>query len=237
MTDLVVDVRGEGERVVLVHGSGRRDAAWSSQFPLADAFQLVLPYRRGYSPSPPADPDFEADARDVAELLEDGAHLVGHSYGGVASLLAAGLRPGSVRSLTVLEPPAFGVARGNPAVEELIARLQVAYEETDPEKFDRAFYAALGAERPYERLDEASLPVAEARLRERPPWEAEIPFDRLEGIRTLVVSGAWNPAFDAVCDVLEERLGARREVLPGAGHAPQHVGGFNERLVDFWESA
>ena len=28
-----------------------------------------------------------------AELLGDGAHLVGHSYGAVIALLAAGLRP------------------------------------------------------------------------------------------------------------------------------------------------
>jgi pimeloyl-ACP methyl ester carboxylesterase len=237
VTNLAVEEIGEGERVVLVHGSGRRDAAWSDQLPLAESYRLVLPYRRGYPPSPTADPDFEVDARDAVALLGDGSHLVGHSYGGVASLVAAGLRPDAVRSLTVIEPPAFGVARGDAAVEDMISRLYGVFEQTVPEVFDRAFFAALGVERPYDRLDEASLPVAEARMRERPPWEAEIPFERVAGLPTLVVSGGWSAAFDAVCDVLEERLGAERAVLPGAGHGPQHVPGFNERLVAFWESA
>ena len=56
-------------------------------------------------------------------------------------------------------------------------------------------------------------------MAERPPWEAEIPLDELAAapFPKLVVSGAHNAAFDAVCDVLEERLGAERAVLPGAG--------------------
>jgi len=137
----------------------------------------------------------------------------------------------------VIEPPAFGVARGNPAVEDLLSRLYTAFAQTDPEAFDQAFYAALGVGRPYPRLDETLRPVAEARMRERPPWEAEIPFERLEGIPVFVVSGGWSSAFDAVCDVIEERLGAERAVFTGHGHGPQHAPGFNERLVSFWETA
>jgi len=39
------------------------------------------------------------------------------------------------------------------------------------------------------------------------------------------------PAFDAVCDVLEERLGAERAVITGVGHSVQRTGApFNERL-------
>ena len=49
-------------------------------------------------------------------------HVVAHSYGGVISLLAAAMRPEAVRSLTLVEPPAFGVARGHPAVEDFVAR-------------------------------------------------------------------------------------------------------------------
>ena len=40
--------------------------------------------------------------------------------------------------------------------------------------------------------------------------------------------------FDTVCDVLEERLGAERAVLPGNGHAVQRLGEpFNERARRF----
>jgi pimeloyl-ACP methyl ester carboxylesterase len=75
---------------------------------------------------------------------------------------------------------------------------------------------------------------------ERNPWTAEIPLDALA--RTpfpkLVVSGAHHPAFDAVCDVLEQSLGAERAVLPGAGHSVQRLGEtFNELLADFVERA
>ena len=59
-----------GDTVVLVHGSGVRDWTWSDQLGLADRYRLVMPYRRGYGDSPPADPDFEVDASDIADLLE-----------------------------------------------------------------------------------------------------------------------------------------------------------------------
>ena len=104
------------ERLVLVHGSvvnGR--TTWSAQRPLADRFELVVLDRPGFPPNPPvARVDFESDAALVAGLLRAGDHLVGHSYGGVIALLAAAQRPDALGSLTVLEPPATRVARGNP---------------------------------------------------------------------------------------------------------------------------
>lgn len=240
MTELDVEVRGEGETAVLVHGSGFRDSTWSDQFSLADRYRLVLPFRRGYGKSPADDPDFDVDARDLLGLLGEGAHVVGHSYGAVASLVAAATRPERFRTLTVIEPPAFGVARGDPAVEELIANMEAVHardSELTTEEFGRAFTEAIGFERPVERPRAEILAAIESLRRERPPWEAEIAFERLEGIPILVVSGGWNPAFDAVCDVVEERLGAERAVFTGRGHGPQHAPGFNERLLSFWGTA
>jgi len=71
---------------------------------------------------------------------------------------------------------------------------------------------------------------------ERPPWEAEIPLDDLAAapFPKLVVSGGHSAAFDAVCDVLVERLDAQLAVLPGAGHSPQRLGQpFNELIASF----
>ena len=78
-----------------------------------------------------------------------------------------------------------------------------------------------------------------AALVERSPDEAVIPFDELAAapFPKLVVSGGHHPAFDAVCDVLEERLGAARAVLPGAGHSLPRAPGYNDALVDFIERA
>src|SRR2546430_7524934 len=92
--------------------------------PLRERFDVVLPSRGGYPPGPPLDHiDFETQAEELAPLLEDGAHLVGHSYGGVISLLIAAPHPERVRSLTGSEPPPFGGARGRPAGEALLAEL------------------------------------------------------------------------------------------------------------------
>src|SRR5207244_1369837 len=135
-----VETVGTGPRVVLVHGSvGNGRSTWEAQLALADRFTLVIPDRPGSPPNPPVERvDFEKQAPLVAELLGDGAHLVGHSYGGVISLYAAGLRPEAVRSLTVIEPPAFGVARGVVAVDRLVEELAWLWSDegpTDPAVF------------------------------------------------------------------------------------------------------
>jgi len=235
VTDLAIDISGEGDTVVLVHGSGVRDWTWIDQRELADRYRLVMPYRRGYGDSPPADPDFEVDGRDVADLLDRPAHLVGFSYGGIGALLAAARKPDLVRTVTAIEPPAFGVARDHPEVQALVPKLALAYAQPNAEDFGVAFAEALGFEPrpPSPELVDA----LESFRRERTPDEALIPYERLRGIPTLIVTGDWHPAFDEVARVLVMRLGADHAVFPGAGHPVQHAPGFNERLVSFWESA
>jgi pimeloyl-ACP methyl ester carboxylesterase len=170
--------------------------------------------------------------------MADGAHLVGHSYGGVISLLLAARHPDVVRSLTVSEPPAFGVARGEAAVEQLVSELEAFFAAGpyEPADYLRGFLAIVGSAMP---LPDPLPPVleqgAQAAQVERPPWEAEIPLDELAAtpFPKLVVSGAHHAAFDAVCDVLEQRLGAERAVLPGAGHSLPRAPGYTERLEAF----
>lgn len=77
---------------------------------------------------------------------------------------------------------------------------------------------------------------AEAFLTERPPQEAEVALDPLP-YPVLVLTGAHEPAFEAVADVLCDAPCAERLVLPGAGHAVQNAPGFNEALVGFVEQA
>jgi pimeloyl-ACP methyl ester carboxylesterase len=227
-------------RVVLIHGSvGNGPATWAAVAPLAEQFELVVPNRGGYPPNPPLDRiDFEQQADELAPLLGDGAHLVGHSYGGVISLLIAARHPGTVHSLTVSEPPAFGIARGDPEVEALVAGLDALFESgpREPDAFLRGFLARVGSSTTLpEPLPPELEQGARALMVERPPWEAEIPLDELAAAPypKLVVSGAHNAAFDAVCDVLEERLGAERTVLPGAGHSLPRAPGYPERLKAF----
>lgn len=213
-----------------MHGSVvNGEVTWSAQRPLADRFDLVVPNRRGFPPGPDVERvDFAEEAVWLERFLEPGTHLVGHSYGAVIVLLAAARRPELVRSLTVVEPPAFGLVRGNAAVEEFIRRFDAI--EGDPESFLRAFLDVVGAPQPPGRLTPALLQGARALMVERPPWEAEIPLDRLAGIPLLGVSGGHSDAFDAVLDV----LGGERAVLAGAGHSPQRLGAsFNDVLAAF----
>jgi pimeloyl-ACP methyl ester carboxylesterase len=230
---------------VLVHGSIRGgQAAWQEQRRLAERWTLVIPDRPGFGAGPLVERvDFEVDAALVAELLADGVHLVGHSYGGVVSLLAASQRPQVLRSLTVIEPPAFAIARGHPTVDEFLARATDLWENgpAEPAAFLAAFAGLVGSNASVaEPLPPELDRGARLLLVERPPWEATIPVDALAATTfpKLVVSGGHNAAFDVVCDVLEQRLGAERAVIPGAGHSVQRTGApFNERLERFLTAA
>lgn len=249
-TGLNVTAWGDGDPVVFVHGSFAWGAStWEKQRPLAESYRLLLADRRGFGGSPPdGRVDFDRDADDIAELLGDGAHLVGSSYGGVVSLLAAGRRRESVRSLTVIEPPALGLVREDPVVEEFIGRAKTALREAeDPSDYRVRFLRAFGFPARHAELQGLELEAARSSWRERAPWEAEIPCDDLRGLRTLVVRGDWQEtaptarelggaALHKVCDVLETRLGASAAVFPAA-HNPQFLGEpFNERLRAFWEA-
>ena len=232
-----VETAGAGPRIVFVHGSvGTGAITWGAQRELADRYTLVVVDRPGYPPNPPLERiDFERQAAELGELLEPGDHLVAHSYGGVIAMLAADER---LRSLSLNEPPAFGLARGNPAVEEFLAAMERAPRE--PRAYLEHFLPLVGVslEVP-ERLSPPFEAATQAAMAERPPHEAEIPLERLHELPfpKLVVSGAHSEALDAVADVLEERLPARRGVVPGAGHNVQRAPGYNEALATFLEAA
>ena len=224
-----------------VHGSVVGGAGtWRAQRPLAERFELVVLERPGFPPNPPVERvDFEADSVWLAELLEPGDHLVGHSYGGVICLLAAARRPEALASLTVVEPPATQVALDVPAVREFAeggARLWAEGRRDDPEAFLRMFLEAVGsAYDPPSPLPPELEQTAQMLMNERGPWEAEIPLAELAATRfpKLVVSGAHHPAFDAICDRLERELRPSEPCFPGYGHAAQRHPGFNETLADF----
>jgi pimeloyl-ACP methyl ester carboxylesterase len=229
-------------RIVFVHGSvmGGRPT-WSGQRSLGERFEVEIVERPGFPPHPDVDHvDFEEHAALLAaDLPEGGAHLVGHSYGGLISLLAAASAPERVRSLTVIEPPATGIAAGNPAADAFTDE-GIEWWETgptdDPEAFLRGFLTYVGSDYvPPTPLSERLAQGARTLIVERGPWEAEVPFDALAAapFPTLVVSGAHHAAFDAVCDVLVTRLRAERLVLPGYGHTVQQHPEFNERLGEF----
>jgi pimeloyl-ACP methyl ester carboxylesterase len=223
-------------RLVLLHGSVTNAAlTWRKQQALAAELELVAPDRPGFPPGPPiARVDFDAEVPWLEALVRPGDHLVGQSYGGVIALLAAPRLP--LASLTVIEPPAFGVARGDPAVERWLEQAS-ALPRDDPRTYVEAFLAHVGAPlRLPDPLPPALQQGAEAFLTERWPSEAVIPLAPLP-YPVLVVTGDHESAFEAVGDVLERELQAERLVLRGAGHAVQNARGFNDRLLEFLRRA
>jgi pimeloyl-ACP methyl ester carboxylesterase len=223
-------------RLVLLHGSVTNAAlSWRKQAELAPEYELVAPDRPGFPGGPPAERvDFELEQPWLRGVVAPGDHLVAHSYGAVVALVAAPALP--LRSLTVIEPPAFGVARDDAAVAAWVDGV-FSLPRSDPRTYVDAFLAHVGAPL---RLPADLSPELEAGVRtfftERPPTEAEIVLAPLP-YPGHVVTGAHEPAFEAVGDVLERSLRAERAVLPGAGHSVQSARGFNDRLRAFLRRA
>lgn len=249
-TALNVTVLGTGEPAIFVHGSfGWGEETWRMQHPLADSFRLLLVDRRGFGGSPASGRvDFERDADDVSELLANGAHLVGHSYGGVVALLAAARKPEAVRSLTVIEPPALALVRGQQLAMQFSEGVeQATHEARDASDYHARFLRNFGFRARDELLHGRHVEAARSSWGERNPAEADIPLGALRNVRTLVVRGDWASApaaatrrggalFHAICDVLVDRLGAESATFASA-HNPQLLGEpFNERLRAFWEA-
>jgi pimeloyl-ACP methyl ester carboxylesterase len=244
-TDLHVEVWGEGTPVVLVHGSLATGAEeWQAQRPLADeGFRLLVPDRRGYGRSPAAEgEDFLRDGEDIAELMGEGAHVVGHSYGGLGVMSAAARRPDATRSLVLLEPGAFALGQDHAAARSLEDAVRGMWDLDLPdEEWVVRFLKAVGSnpdEFPPEFLA-AAVPLVPVLRRGRPPWSPELPLAELAAAAfpKLVVSGGHSTGFDAICDDLAERIGASRAVVEGAGHEIQFTGTpLNERLVALWRT-
>jgi pimeloyl-ACP methyl ester carboxylesterase len=243
---LELEVLGAGPPVLFVHGDVvGPSSTWRKQRPLAERWRLIIPSRPGFGASPPlARNDFELEAPLFAELLGDGAHLVGHSYGAVIALLAAAQRPDAVRSLTVSEPGALRLAEGVPVVDEMIANGERLFTEgtaLEDEAFLQLFRTGAGSawDTP-ERLPDELARGVELLKAERPSWEAEVPVERLAAapFPILVVSGGHSPAFEAVCDALAEAVSAERAVIAGRGHTIPSTGEpYNRRLEAFLAAA
>lgn len=244
-TSVEVVVWGSGPRVVLVHGSVIDGPfTWSQQRPLEKRWRLEVFNRRGYgkSPSPSVRSDFEEDAQDIAALLGDGAHLVGHSYGAIGALYAAALRPEAVKSLVVNEPSAFRLLKGDRAADAIVAAQADLDRDAEPRAFLEAFAKTIiapGAAAPLPPPNPLP-PELEQGVRTtmaaRPSAEAEIPFGvlRRTSFPKLVVSGGHHRVFEAICDVIHRELKTERAAIRGAGHNTPFTGAaFNERLEAF----
>ena len=94
----------------------RRRADLAGPAPLAERYTLLVVDRPGFGDAPPPDGrvDWETDAALVAEALPDGRAPRRALLRRGHRAARGGRRPDALASLTVVEPPAFAVARGDP---------------------------------------------------------------------------------------------------------------------------
>ena len=128
-----------GTPAVLLHSSGMTGRQWRRLAErLAPSRRVLVPDLAGYGRSSPfVAPSFDV-AEDVAIAIATAhaaggpVHLVGHSYGGLLALLAAGSGELEVASLSLYEPVAFGALRSEGDAEGLADLARVGPDFFEP---------------------------------------------------------------------------------------------------------
>lgn len=174
-TSIGYRVTGDGPPVVLVHGVGTDSGDWFFVSPMLSAhFTVVTMDRRGRAESGDG-PSYSME-REVEDILAvsnavGAEFLVGHSYGGLCSMLAAA-RTDQLKALVVYEPP-IGVTsevaeRARTEVvagheDEALTEVLLAVGMTDDQ------FAAIRASSVWPRL-RATLPVVPRELEAAAAW-------------------------------------------------------------------
>jgi pimeloyl-ACP methyl ester carboxylesterase len=224
-TPIAFRASGGGDPLLMVHGSATSSSDWLFVLPLLrERFTVVTRDRRGRGDSGDGPPyAMEREAEDILAVLEavDGELLVGHSYGGLCSILAAA-RTDRLRRMVLYEPPIAVREDRLAALDELVAagRLDEALE---------GFLRAAGAPDDQLRLIRSSpiwpvlLDAVPGLPRElhaasgwrHPPGPIEVPTLYLLGAETT------SPVYlDGVDELQAAFTDVRQELIPGQ----QHVG-------------
>lgn len=238
-----------GPRVVMVHGSAQGssvggDGHFVAQRDLGEqGFRILVPDRPGHGRTPAGDEpdDAQIDGRWVADMLEDGAHLVGHSFGGCVALAAAAMRPSAVRSLTLIEPGMQKLATDRTSVRQFGLKLMlVKYLSLSAATRATGFAKLVGIppeighSKSRAELNRMGQGIARLRVPSKETLRAQLATIRSANIPLLVVTGGWCPAFEDTADAVAAAGGGRRLVIPSPHHFPQQVSQeFNIELAKF----
>lgn len=157
---------GQGDPIVLVHGSLGDYRTWSVQMDSFSKNHRVIAYSRRHAfpnkqiMDSAADFSVNAHAKDLAEFIKalnlGTVHLVGHSYGAYAALVTTMDHPELVRTLTLGEPPVFSLMQNVPGGDTVINNFMAtvapagdAFKNNDPEKAVSIFITAVMADSSY----------------------------------------------------------------------------------------
>lgn len=241
-----------GPRVILVHGSAQGstvggDHHFAAQQALAmQGWQLIVPDRPGHGRSndPGRPDDAEADGSWVAELVADGAHLVGHSFGGCVALAAAARCPGNVHSLTLIEPGMQKLAIDDPSVRRFVMKLvaTIVFSLTPARravKFAKllGIPGDIGGGSNRAELTAMGRGIARLKVPSADTLRRELEIIRQAGVPLLVVTGGWSPSFDAVGARVAAVGGGRHDIVASPNHFPNLMPVFNPLLDAFMQAS
>jgi len=260
---LNMGISGQGPTAVLVHGSWDDHSAWDAVAAILSRSCRVVTYdRRGHGAS--SVPDGQGRiSQDVADLdgviaaCSDGpVHLVGHSYGACVALMYAAQHPHRLSSLTLHEPPLFGVLSQAPqhgallrASRDAMARAAALIEAGECAQGARVFAEevalvdqtwedAMDARMRATWVANAATWLDQSRDPERLALSPELLVDSV--LPVLLTNGtASPPAFEpGVARLAAATPCATRRTLAGAGHFPQltHPDAFADVLCEFFRS-
>lgn len=248
-------------RVLAMHCSLAHSGAWRG---LAQAMEQEITlkgfdmYAHGRSGDWDQNQEFQtANVEAGLRLLEEEAapvDVVGHSFGGTVALRMALARPDLVRSLCLIEPVLFAVARQD--APEAQAELEAKeapfidlYKAGDLENATRLFNRMWGTGQPKWPDLPPSAREAMKRGFDAVPHSFEALYDDCHGLLlpgaldkvampALLLSGAESqPVMPVINAGIARRLPqARTEVLTGAGHMLPitHAAATAEILRGFW---
>ncbi|MDQ3861897.1 MAG: alpha/beta fold hydrolase, partial [Actinomycetota bacterium] len=233
--ELEYEIRGEGEPVLLIHGShvARSFVPLMDQPALTGEYKLIRYHRRGFlgSTSPEGPFSIKDQAEDARALLEYldlwPAHVVGHSYGGAIGLQLAHDAPEYVHSLALLEAAIPSVRRGR-VLREMIALAGRLYQEGDWEAAEDFFLGTPRERAVIERNVPGGLEQALADMDTffdvEAPAHEEWRFGAEEGSKikqpALYMLGAESsPLYVEILDAIREWMPQTEAViLPDASH-------------------
>ena len=253
-----------GPRVLIIHGGVQGGAgggpatfagqkAWGQQ-----GWRVEVVDRPGFGQSPTRGvDDMERDAIWISGMLGDGANLIGHSWGGMEALLAAARRPQAVLSLVLIEPALTGVLtadpelRNNPAVRKGgIQRRRILMAARTPADYIRGFINMLGLaakgnasaarfEQDPELATRSGCALLQGRVASDAATRHAIETVARAHIPVLIVTGGYNPAFEAAGDVLARLTGGRHIVVRSPNHFVQMMNpaDFNKEVGEFMREA